>query len=506
MLRLIVRLKETIMRLSSSSSTFATLLLVSGCTVGPDYIRPEMQVPSAYKEDKGDWKIAIPQDTADQGSWWLIFNDSELNSLEEEATKSNQSIAVAGAQYEQTLAIVREAKAGFFPTLAGTVNDTKSRSSTGTTSGTSSSSSNSSNSGSNSGKPASFATGSLQAAWELDLWGSVRRLVEADEAAAQASAAQLAAIRLSIQATLAQTYFQLRALDEAQEMLDESVTAYEKFLKITKNQYAAGTVSKLTILQAESQLQSVRVMALDNGIARSQYEHAIAVLLGRNPTNFSISRQVKSLTPPLIPVQVPSALLERRPDIANAERLMAQANAQIGVATAAFFPILNLSGSRGVGSNSFGQLFSKPFSFWSLGAQATDLIFDGGSRAAAVDVADAVYQASVAQYRQTVLTAFQDVEDNLATLTILSAEAQAQEEAVKVAEKEQVFTLNAYKAGTLAATDVLTSLYNVYTARRNAIAIAGRRMTAAIGLIKALGGSWKNNSNEEMKTQSCLEE
>jgi NodT family efflux transporter outer membrane factor (OMF) lipoprotein len=478
------------MRLSSSTMAPLISFMLGGCAVGPDYVRPKIAVPPAYKEapgDKGSWKVATPQDTGNQEAWWLIFHDPALNALQVEATTANQNIAVAQAQYEQALALVREARAGFFPALTATVGDTKSRSSVSVTGGIGSTP------GAAGGRSAGHsASAALQATWEPDLWGGVRRLIEADEAAAEASAAQLAAIRLSTQATLAQTYFQLRALDETQKILDESVTAYEKFLKMTKNHYGAGTASRLAVLQAETQLQAIRVLAVDNGVARAQFEHAIAVLTGCPPANFSISRKASSLTPPLIPLDVPSVLLERRPDIAQAERLMAQANAQVGVASAAFFPVLTLSGTRGVGSRSFGHLFSNPAPFWSLGAQVAGTLLEGGSRAAAVEAAGAEYQASVAHYRQTVLAAFQDVEDNLATLNILKVEGKAQEGAVVAAEKELELTMNAHKAGTLAASDVLTALFNVYAARRDAIHIASRRMVAAVGLIKALGGGWKN--------------
>ncbi len=466
---------------------FFALFILCGCAVGPDYKRPKAAVPVTYKESgktKEAWKAATPQDTLDQGRWWLVFNDPELDVLETQAAASNQMIAVASAQYDQALAIVREAKSGFLPTLSGAIGETKSLNSGGA----------GATSKANSKPVSSSASGSLQAAWEPDLWGNVRRLVEADEAAAQASAAQLAAVRLSTQATLAQTYFQLRALDEVQILLEESIAAYEKFLKISKNQYRAGTASRLNVLQAEAQLETIRVLASDNGIARAQYEHAIAVLLGRPPAHFSIAKRKSYLTPPLIPLDVPSALLERRPDIAHAERLMAQANAEVGIATTAFFPTLTLSGSRGVGSRSFGHLFSNPISFWSLGAQVVETIFDGGSRSAAVDAAGSAYQTSVAQYRQTVLEAFQDVEDNLATLNSLETELKAQKRAVAIAEKEQVLAVNAYRAGTLGASDVLTVLFNVYTIKRDAITIAGRRMVAAVGLIKALGGGWKDQA------------
>lgn len=460
-------------------------LLLLGCSVGPDYVRPDVDIPTTYKEAPPHaWKIATPQDILDQGEWWQVFNDPDLNHLEEQATAANQSIDVAQAQYRQALAIVDEAKAGFFPTLSGSIGDAKSRSQSLNSMGTSSSTT---------GKPFNTASFGFQSTWEVDLWGNIRRLVEADEAAAQASAAQVSAVRLSIQATLAQTYFQLRALDEAQVILDESVTAYEKFLKITKNQYKAGTASQLTILQADAQLQAIKVLAIDNGIARAQHEHALAVLTNHPPANFSIPRKAHPLILPQLPLEVPSVLLERRPDIANAERLMAQANAQIGVATSAFFPLLTLSGSRTHQNKSFGHLLSAPSILWSLGAQLTETIIDGGSRSAAVHAADAAYHASVATYRQTVLSAFQDVEDNLSTLRILDSEHMAQNNAVRAAQKQFTYTMNEYKSGTASSLDVLTALFNAYVARRNAINISSRQMTAAVGLIKALGGGVSKN-------------
>lgn len=459
---------------------YISALLLLGCNVGPDYIRPPTEVPETYKEASSQpWKIATPQDTLDRGQWWQIFNDPDLNHLEEQATATNQTIAVAQAQYQQALAIVDEAKAGFFPTLSASVGDAKSRSQPLTPLGASSTS----------GKPFNAASLGFQSTWEVDLWGNVRRLVEADEAAAQASEAQVFAVRLSIQATLAQTYFQLRAHDEAQVMLDESVTTYEKFLKITKNQYKAGTASQLAMLQADAQLQAIKVLATDNGIARAQYEHAIAVLTNHPPAHFSIPRKAHRLSPPSLPLEVPSLLLERRPDIANAERLMAQTNAQIGLATSAFFPLLTLTGSRTYQKKGFAQLLSAPSILWSLGAQLTETIIDGGSRSAAVEAADAAYHAAVATYRQTVLSAFQDVEDNLSTLRILNDEQVAQDSAVRTAQKQLTYTMNEYKAGTASSLDVLNALFNDYVARRNAINISSRQMTTTVALIKAMGGS-----------------
>lgn len=461
------------------SYKYMAIFLLCGCNVGPEYDRPNVEVPINYKEASPQaWKIAMPQDISKHGQWWQIFNDPDLNRLEEQATATNQTIAVAQAQYQQALAIVDKAKAGFFPTLSGSIGDSKSRSQSLAPLGNTTTS----------GKPFNTASLGLQATWEIDLWGNIRHLVEADEAAAQASEAQVSAVRLSVQAAVAQTYFQLRALDEAQVLLDESVITYEKFLKITKNRYKAGTDSQLALLQADAQLQAIKVLAVDNGVARAQYEHAIAVLTNHPPAHFSIAQKTQHLTPPQIPLEIPSLLLERRPDIANAERLMAEANAQIGVAKSAFFPQLTLTGAQTYQKKSFAHLLSAPSVLWSLGAQLTETIIDGGARSAAVESADAAYHATVATYRQTVLSAFQEVEDNLSTLRILAAEQTAQTDAVRAAQKQLTYTMNQYKSGTAFSLDVLNALFNLYLARRNAISISSRQMTATVSLIKALGG------------------
>jgi NodT family efflux transporter outer membrane factor (OMF) lipoprotein len=459
-----------------------SLAFLVGCNVGPDYHRPDVETPVVYKESSSQWKMAAPADMADRGPWWLIFNDPVLNNLEERATSCNQTIAIAQSQHAQALAIIDEAAAGFFPSLAASLGDAKSR--------TQSVNRSSSNASGVNSKPFNTASLGVQSTWEVDLWGNIRRLVEADEAAAQASEAQVAAIRLSTQAMLAQTYFQLRALDEGQSILEENISSSEKFLRLTKNQYKAGMASQLAVLQADAQLQAIKVQAIDNGVARAQYEHAIAVLTNYPPSNFSITRRPSRLTPPEIPLEIPSVLLERRPDIAQNERLMAQANAQIGVATSAFFPMITLSGSRTFQKKSFVHLLSAPAVAWSLGSQLTQTLFDGGARCAAIEAADAGYHATVATYRQTVLTAFQDVEDNLSTLRILRAEYKAQDAAVISSQKQLKFTMNAYKAGTASSLDVLNASANLFASQRNALSIASRQMVAAVGLIKALGGDY----------------
>jgi NodT family efflux transporter outer membrane factor (OMF) lipoprotein len=454
--------------------TLGTFL--ASCNAGPDYVRPLAEVPQTYKESSfKTWKVATPGEECDRGRWWLAFQDDILNDLEEQATLTNQSIAAAQAQYDQALALIDKAEAGFFPVISASLGDTKSR-----TQSLSSPSSPLT-------KPYNTGSMGLQAEWEIDLWGNIRRQVEAQEAALQANAAQLAAMRLSIQATLAQAYFQLRAVDETQDMYDESILAYEKFLRLTKNQYAAGTVSQLPLLQADAQLQAIKVLAIDTGISRAQLEHAIAVLTNNVPANFTLVPQKTRLIPPEVPLTIPSVLLERRPDIANAERLMAEANAQIGVATSAFFPVLTLSGSRTHNKKSLGQLFSAPAVVWSIGAQLTETLFDGGARQATVEAAGAAYQVTVANYRQTVLAAFQDVEDNFVALRILEQEQKVQKQALATAEKQLAYTLNGYKAGIASSLDVQNALFNVYTAKRNIIAIASRQMTSVVGLIKSFG-------------------
>jgi NodT family efflux transporter outer membrane factor (OMF) lipoprotein len=465
---------------------FGTLLilvlsgLLTACSVGPDYVRPPADVPLIYKEATvGTWKVASPETVYNRECWWQIFNDPCLNELEVQATESNPNIAVALAKYDQALAIVDEAISQFFPVVSAFVADTESKGSSTITTGSLTAGSSS---GSSSSTPVNVKQFAYQATWQIDLWGSVRRLVEEDEATAESDAALLDGVILSTQATLAQTYFQLRALDEAQAAYDESVAAYKKFLKLTKNQYNSGTASQLAVLQAQAQLDAVEVLSIDNGVVRAQLEHAIAVLINKAPSEFSIPRAKTKLVPPPIPVEVPSTILERRPDIASAERLMAAANAQIGVATAAFFPVLNLTGSK-----QYLRVASTPAIVWAIGAQLTETFFDGGYRAAVLQAADAGYREALATYRQTVLAAFQNVEDNLSTLRILKDEQAAQQKALQAAEKELKFTMNEYKAGTASSLDVLSALYNVYIAKVAVATIASRQMTAAVGLIMSLG-------------------
>jgi len=464
---------------------FFTFFL-SACAVGPDYVQPSMQMPVEYKEfakapDDAVWKIADPQDMQARGQWWLIFNDPQLNQLEDQLNISNQTIINAKANYQQAHAMVNEARAAFFPILTGSGSITRQRQTTSSIT------------------PSDHAlttildshSALLDASWEPDLWGSVRRNVEANVAGEQASAALLASTRLSVQALLAQSYFQLQALDSDQKILDDTVLKYEKLLQLTQHQYNAGVAMRADIVQAKTVLQTTQAQAINNGIARAQTEHAVSVLIGKPPAEFSLKPSPLTATPPSIPVQLPSVLLERRPDIAQAERLMAQANAKIGVAIAAYFPSITLSATGGFVGNGFSHWFSMPLFNWALSPQLAQTIFDGGARSAQVDAARAAYEASVASYRQTVLSAFQDVEDQLVALRILDAQSVLLEQAAVNAQEALILVINQYKAGTVAYASVANAEISAFTAQKNLADIQGLRMTTAVGLIKALGGGWK---------------
>lgn len=446
---------------------------LTGCTIGPDYRRPSAAVPAAYKEAPAGWKVAQPSDRADRGAWWEIFGDPVLDGLIEKADRSNQSIAAYQAAYRQADALVAEARAGYAPTLGANASTT--RAGSGTRSGNTSH---------------SYAT-SLSASWEPDLWGSIGRQVAAQRANRQGAEADLANARLSVQGTLAQDYFQLRSLDAAQALYDRTVSAYQQSLTVTRNRYEAGVAGRADVVQAQTQLQSAQSAATDNQINRAQYEHAIAVLVGEPASTFSIAAAPLDAQPPTIPLTLPGALLERRPDVAAAERTVAAANEQIGIAQAAFFPTLTLSASGGFDSTSIANWLTAPARFWSLGPALAATLFDGGLRHARVDAARALYDQEAATYRGTVLSAYQDVEDNLASLRILADEETIQRQAVASAEQALAIVNNSYKAGTTTFLDVLTAQATAFSAERSLVDIQGRRMAAAAGLIKALGGGWQ---------------
>jgi NodT family efflux transporter outer membrane factor (OMF) lipoprotein len=422
------------------------------------------------------WKTAEPRDDELRGNWWEIYNDPVLNGLEGEVNVSNQTLAQAEAQFRQARALVAQARAGYFPTVDLSASTSRSRAASSST-------------GASRGVVSSHSI-ALDASWEPDLWGRVRRTVEANVASAQASAADVESTRLSVHAELAQDYFTLRALDAQQQILEDTVQAFEASLKLTQNRYNAGVVARIDVVQAESQLRTTQAQLIDVGIARAQFEHAIAVLTGKPPAEFSLARAPLPTEPPAIPIGLPSELLERRPDIASAERRVAAANAQIGVAQAAYFPALSLSASAGFQSAALGQLLSAPARFWSLGASLAQAIFDAGLRRARTAQAVALYDATVASYRQTVLSSFQEVEDNLAALRILEQETLVQAEALAGARLSLELTLNQYKSGIVSYLNVLTAQTTALAAERTAVDLRNRRLAASVLLIRALGGGW----------------
>jgi NodT family efflux transporter outer membrane factor (OMF) lipoprotein len=464
------------------------LALSTSCTVGPDYVKPSARVPAAYKEVDG-WKVARPQDDASRGPWWGIFGNPELSALEERVNLSNQDVAAAEARFRQARALVEAARASYFPTVAIGAAVTRTRPS-----------SNVSSPSSASGTTTEF-TLPVDVSWELDVRGRIRRTVEANRAGAQASAADLEALRLSVQAELAQDYFQLRALDAQKQLVEATAADYEKSLELTQNRYASGVAARAEVLQAETQLKTTQAQAIDVGVQRAQIEHAIALLVGEPASVFALPQATLATEPPDIPVGVPSELLERRPDIAGAERRMAAANAQIGVAEAAFFPSVTLSASAGLGASSLAKWFLWPSRFWAIGAAVAESVFDAGLRRAETDQARAVYDTTVAAYRQTVLAAFQAVEDNLAALRILEEEGRVQDEAVRAARQSVTLTTNRYQAGVVGYLDVVVAQTIALSNERTAVDILGRRMTASVLLVKALGGGWHAAALPSASTQ-----
>jgi len=468
--------------------TFLLVLLLSGCAVGPDYERPNVEIPEAYKEAKepaakreaGDWRPAQPNDAAARGRWWEAFADPELDSLIEQVDVSNQTIAAAEAQVRVSAAIAEQSRSQFWPTVNGSLQRTESKPS-GTT-----------------GPIVGVATSkriidslALSATWEADVWGRIRRLVESGDAGTQASAGDLANARLSAQANLAQSYFQLRTLDTQTRLLDETVAAYVKTLDLTRNRYTMGVASRADVALAEAQLQSTRAQMIELGVQRTQLEHAIAVLLGKAAPGFSLASGTLAAQPPPVPAAgVPADLLERRPDVAAAERRVAAANAQIGVAKAAFFPTVTLSGTYGYQTANPSVWFNEPSLFWSVGPALALTLFDAGRRAAVSDEAIAAYDQTVAGYRGIVLQAFAEVEDNLAALRILESEAAIQAEALKAAQLFLDITLNQYKAGIVTYLQVVIAQTSVLQAQINALGIRSRRILATVALVKALGGGW----------------
>ena len=450
---------------------------LTACVVGPNYVKPEIQVPIAFKEQIG-WNIAQPKDEQLRGQWWEIFGDNELNKLVTQVEVSNQNLKAAEAQFRQARAITQQSQASYFPAITGGISATRNK--------LSGSRNNTSNYNLNMG-----------ASWEPDIWGRIHRVVEASNAGLQASAADLESAKLSAQTTLVQDYFLLRISDARKMLLYNTVANYEKSLKLTQNQFAVGVAAHGDVVAAETQLKSAKAQAVDVGAQRAQLEHAIATLMGKPPADFSIEPASKPFVtlPPEIPLGIPSKLLERRSDIAAAERRAAQANAQIGVSEASFYPNLTLSATLGLQSPSFANWLTAPARFWTLGPALAQSIFDGGLRKAQSEQAIALYDQNVANYRQSVLSAFQEVEDNLAALRILEQEAQLQDDAVKSANESLQISLNQYKAGTITYLNVVNVETIALNNELSALNIQSRRLTAAVLLITALGGGW--NATEQ---------
>jgi NodT family efflux transporter outer membrane factor (OMF) lipoprotein len=480
-------LRNRFMRGARLCGVAAACVALVACKVGPNYRRPDAPVPAAYKElpaGTAVWKPSSPRDSADRGNWWMIFNDPELDMLERQVNVSNQNVKEFEAEYVQAVALLKEAQSQLFPTISANAGVTRGGGGGGTTSTASTVGSG----------PGGVARTEFKLepsiSWQPDIWGSIRRQVESRKAGVQVSRADLVNAQLSAQATLAADYFDLRAADSLKELLTESVAEYARALEITQNQLAAGTASNGDIAAAQAQLQSAQAQLAAVDQQRGTYEHAIAVLTGHLPSDLAIPPATLSSTVPLIPVEVPSTLLERNPAVAAAERQMQQENALIGVAIGAYFPQITLSALGGYAGDPLSQLFRIGNRIWSLGATATDTLYDFGNRSAEVRGARATYDQYVAVYRQTVLSTFQQVEDELLALRVLQNQAQFQSEAVKSAQTAADVALNEFTAGTVAYTTVITANQTLLADQQSALTVQQNRLVASVTLIEALGGGW----------------
>jgi NodT family efflux transporter outer membrane factor (OMF) lipoprotein len=456
----------------------AAAILLGGCTVGPKYTRPTTEVPADYKEG-AEWKAAQPSDEIAKGKWWEIYGDSQLNSLEEQVTTSNQSLKAEAEVFAEARAAIRINRAPLFPTVTANVEASQNRQSQDKALFGSAS-------------PINYTDLQLpvDVSYEPDLWGRVRRSVEAARSEAQATAADLANVALSLHAELAADYFQLRGLDSEKQLLDSTVVSYQKAFDLTNSRFKGGIASDVDVAQAQTQLETTRALDQDVDVQRTAFEHAIAVLTGAPPTHLNIAPLPLGAAPPAIPPGLPSELLERRPDIAAAERRVQEANAEIGVARAAYFPSITLAGGGGFESEHIGNLLEGPSGFWSLAGSAAELIFDGGARRGLNDQARAAFNESVDNYRQTTLTAFQEVEDNLSALRVLQGEAQTEDAAVSAAEHSLQLSNNRYVGGVANYLEVTTAQSAALSDEVTAVNILTRRMTASVLLVKALGGGW----------------
>ena len=457
-------------------------VFVTGCAVGPKYKVPAVTAPPAYKES-ANWKPAQPSEQQLGGNWWEIFHDPQLNALEQQVNVSNQNLKAAVAQYQEARASLRYVRADYYPTV--TVSPSAAREEY-----------------SNNRPPQSSFDGltfndfalPVNFSYQANVWGRVSRNVEAYRAQAQASAADLAVVNLSMHATLAVDYFAARTLDTEQKLLEDTVAQYQQAFQLNEDLYQGGLASEVDVEQARTILQTTRAQLVDVGVARAQYEHAVAVLVGKAPEDFSLPPLPLTAPPPPIPVGIPSELLERRPDIAAAERRVAAANAQIGLAETAYYPLVNIVGTGGFESGSITTLLQGPGAMWSVGAAAVETLFDGGRRRAATDEAKASYDSSVASYRQTVLSSFQQVEDNLAALRILEQEAGVQASAVDAAKRSLDLSNSRYEGGVTSYLEVITAQNADLSDELTAVNILGRRMASAVLLIEAIGGGWDRNS------------
>jgi NodT family efflux transporter outer membrane factor (OMF) lipoprotein len=475
----------------------ALLLLSSGCVVGPKYHPPAPQAPAPeYKEsttqfkDNGPWTVAQPSDAMLKGKWWEIFNDSELNALEDELNINNQNIKEYFENFMEARAVVREARSQYFPTISAAPSLTHTRTSAnlgGVSTGTGASATTTSH------LQNTVYTLPLEASWTPDLWGKVRNTVREAQYSAQLSAADLENETLTEQAALAEYFFEVRGQDALQKLYNDTVEADRKELELTRSLYETGITNQISVIEAETALQSAEAGATNVAIARAQYEHAIAMLVGKAATSFSIPVKPMTTAPPPIPVGVPSQLLQRRPDVAAAERNMAAANAEIGIAYSAYYPSLSLTGEAGFETTAIGSLLSWPSRFWSVGGSLSQTIFEGGLRRATVQQYVATYNADLASYRQTVLTAFQQVEDALAEVRILSKEVEQQKEAVKSAQTYLQLEEARYETGIDPYVDVLVAQTTVLSDLQTLNSLQVEEMTDAVALIEALGGGWDNS-------------
>jgi len=465
------------MRIVRGVLVSASCALLAACAVGPRYKRPTIDLSAVYKEQDG-WKPSEPNDAIDRGKWWEIYHDDVLNGLEDQINISNQTVLAAAAAVEESRALLRQAQSSFFPQV--TLNASRTRTVTGYTLPD----------GTGATRTSTVNDLGLSGSWEIDLWGRIRRQTESDRASLQGNEAALAGARLAAQAALATAYFKLRAQDQLQVILNDIVAAEQQSLKITENRYRVGVAAKADVVSAQTQLLTSQSQQVNAPLQRALLEHSIAVLVGQQPANFSITSTAMRSDVPTVPAGVPSALLERRPDVAQAERQVASANAQIGVAIAAFFPTLDITGSDDYRANTISRLIRTANNVWSVGPALALSVFDAGLRRAQVAQARAFHDQTVDNYRETVLEALQQVEDDITTLRVLEQQAVIEEAAVKAAREAETLTLNQYKAGTVPYSSVITAQTTRLNSEETALSVLSSRLQASVAMVQALGGGW----------------